>query len=425
MRRCKESEQAEQNQKHDQTDQGLAKAWAGIKNVDRHAASIGHGENGAYHRPALAKPPGTCDDRCRGRHSSAGESGPITRTNLLLPDTPPFMSDLIGSVANLTGYRDRDLIDSTFVSVLGDWLDPMRLNLYRCVGDGSDLRLLLQAGMAKGQGMVAADPSWTPLEALPQLSSRPQFEQAFAQDEPLLDLPLRDDDGPWLNLFAVWAGPRRFGIIELVSEQPLLPVQLRLVTGLLRIYRNQITLLDYSERDSLTGLLNRKTFDEQFLKCIEPTKDDWPLSWWLGVIDIDHFKRVNDNFGHLIGDEVLLLVARLLRSAFRQSEQLYRFGGEEFIVLLRAEHEGEAMLAFEFFREQLAGFKFPQVGTVTASVGFTRVRAMDNASSAVDRGDRAVYYAKNHGRNQVHSHEALLRSEELLEVDNCGEIELF
>ncbi|MDP2868302.1 GGDEF domain-containing protein [Methyloversatilis sp.] len=335
------------------------------------------------------------------------------------------MSDLIGSVANLTGYRDRDLIDSTFVSVLGDWLDPMRLNLYRCVGDGSDLRLLLQAAMAKGQGMVAADPSWTPLEALPQLLSRPQFEQAFAQDEPLLDLPLRDDDGPWLNLFAVWAGPRRFGIIELISEQPLLAVQLRLVTGLLKIYRNQITLLDYSERDSLTGLLNRKTFDEQFLKCIEPTKDDRPLSWWLGVIDIDHFKQVNDNFGHLIGDEVLLLVARLLRSAFRQSEQLYRFGGEEFIVLLRAEHEGEAMLAFEFFREQLAGFNFPRVGTVTASVGFTRVRAMDNASSAVDRGDRAVYHAKKHGRNQVHSHEALLRSDELLEVDNCGEIELF
>jgi diguanylate cyclase (GGDEF)-like protein len=274
------------------------------------------------------------------------------------------MSDLIGSVANLTGYRDRDLIDSTFVSVLGDWLDPLRLSLYRCVGDVSDLRLLLQAGMARGQGSVAADPSWTAIEALPALASRPHFEQAFAATDPLLDLPQNGSDGPWLNLFAVWAGSRRFGIIELVAEQPLLPVQLRLVDGLLKIYRNQITLLDYSERDSLTGLLNRKTFDEQFVKCIEPlpagrTAENTSTVWWLGVIDIDHFKRVNDTFGHLIGDEVLLLVARLLRSSFRHTEQLYRFGGEEFIVLLRAEHEGEARLAFEFFRKQLSSFRLP------------------------------------------------------------------
>jgi diguanylate cyclase (GGDEF)-like protein len=340
------------------------------------------------------------------------------------------MSDLIGSVANLTGYRDRDLIDSTFVSVLSDWLDPVRLSLFRCIGDVADLRLLLQASMQRGAGMVAGDPSWTPMEALPALADRPQFEQAFASDEPLLDLPQNGTEGPWLNLFAVWAGSRRFGIIELLSEQPLLPVQLRLVDGLLKIYRNQISLLDYSERDSLTGLLNRKTFDEQFIKCMDPVPagvsapGSWP-NWWLGAIDIDHFKRVNDNFGHLIGDEVLLLVARLLRSSFRNSEHLYRFGGEEFIVLLRAEHEDEAKLAFEFFRRQLSSFAFPQVGTVTASVGFTRLRPTDTASSAVDRADRAVYHAKNNGRNQVHSHESLLRNQLLTEVDNCGAIELF
>lgn len=340
------------------------------------------------------------------------------------------MSDLIGSVANLTGYRDRDLIDSTFVSVLGDWLDPIELNLYRCVGDASDLRLLLQAGMIKGSGMRAGDPSWTPLDALPALSARPQFDQAFGCDEPLLDLPMNGHDGPWLNLFPVWAGARRFGIIELISEQPLLPVQLRLVDGLLKIYRNQISLLDYSERDSLTGLLNRKTFDEQFLKCLDTMVDnrqgaEGSPTWWLGVIDVDHFKRVNDTFGHLIGDEVLLLVARILRTAFHHSEYLYRFGGEEFIVLLRAEHDDEAHLACDFFRQQLSAFAFPQVGHVTASVGFTRLRLMDNASGSVDRADRAVYHAKHSGRNQVHSYEALVKAGVLEEVNNSGEIELF
>lgn len=341
------------------------------------------------------------------------------------------MSDLIGSVANLTGYRDRDLIDSTFISVLGDWLDPVELNLHRCIGDAADLRLLLQVGLRKGGGMRPGDPSWTPLDTLPALASQPHFEKAFALDEPLLDLSRADDSSGWLNLFPVWAGTRRFGIIELVSERPLLPEQLRLVDGLLKIYRNQISLLDYSERDSLTGLLNRKTFDEHFLKCLDSitegsgTAEVHAGAWWLGVIDVDHFKRVNDNFGHLIGDEVLLLVARILRSGFRHSEYLYRFGGEEFIVLLRADDADEAHLAFDFFRRQLAAFEFPQVGTVTASVGFTRLRALDNAGSAVDRADRAVYHAKRNGRNQIHAYETLLSEGVLSEIDNSGAVELF
>ncbi len=120
--------------------------------------------------------------------------------------------------------------------------------------------------------------------------------------------------------------------------------------SILRIYRNFQGLLDYSERDTLTGLLNRKTFDESFLKAMAepcaaagagvagerpPGTAARARSYWLGVIDIDHFKRVNDNHGHLIGDEVLLLLARLMRSSFRFHDRLYRFGGEEFVVLMR------------------------------------------------------------------------------------------
>lgn len=131
-------------------------------------------------------------------------------------------------------------------------------------------------------------------------------------------------DGPWLNLFPVWADARRFGIIELISGQPLLPVQLRLVDGLLKIHRNQISLPDYSKRDGLTGQLNRKTFDERFLKCLGMVAGNGHAtecspSWWQGVIDVDHFKRVNDNFGHPIGEEELL-VARIPRTAFHHSE---------------------------------------------------------------------------------------------------------
>jgi GGDEF domain-containing protein len=130
------------------------------------------------------------------------------------------------------------------------------------------------------------------------------------------------------------------------------------VGSILRVYRNFQGLLDYSERDTLTGLLNRKTFDERFPAHRHPpappdaarraptaaaARGRCPaVRYWLGVIDIDHFKRVNDGFGHLIGDEVLLLLSRLMRSSFRFHDHLYRFGGEEFVALMRCNSATDA-----------------------------------------------------------------------------------
>jgi diguanylate cyclase (GGDEF)-like protein len=344
------------------------------------------------------------------------------------------MTDLIGSVVSLTGYRDRDLIDTTMVSVLADWLDPLAIRMYCCVGDPADLRLKLQAGHRRGGPALRADPPWTPLEALPTAADWPQHHHALISGVPLLDAIGEAADTPArLNLFPVWIGQQRFGLIEVLSERPLSAEQCRLVIGVLSIYRNQIGLLDYSEHDTLTGLLNRKTFDVQFSKCLARDEGrpaakgtaaaDCPR--WLGVIDIDHFKNVNDNFGHLIGDEVLLLVARILRSAFRHGDQLYRFGGEEFVVVLRAEERAHAVIAFERFRVQMEEFRFPQVGPVTASVGFTLLRPLDNASGAFDRADRAVYHAKQHGRNQVCCHETLVECGSLSDKVKIGDIELF
>ena len=88
-------------------------------------------------------------------------------------------------------------------------------------------------------------------------------------------------------------------------------------------------------------------------------------SYWLAVIDIDHFKRVNDLSGHLIGDEVLLLLARQMRVNFRFHDQLYRFGGEEFVVLMRCTNHADALAALERFRHQIEIHAFPQVGPIT------------------------------------------------------------
>jgi diguanylate cyclase (GGDEF)-like protein len=212
---------------------------------------------------------------------------------------------------------------------------------------------------------------------------------------------------------------------------------------MLRAYRNIIGLLDYSERDSLTGLLNRKTFDETFMRMadlIQHQADEDSLSldgcdgrrhWssgdpcYLAVIDIDHFKRVNDGYGHLVGDEVLLLVARLMNETLRQQDRLYRFGGEEFVVLMCCTQDGGARAALERLRRQVAAFAFPQVGSLTISAGFTRIDADDTPEQAFGRADKAVYAAKDGGRDQVRDFDELLAEGAVASAAPLGGVDFF
>lgn len=353
------------------------------------------------------------------------------------------MLDLLASIADLTALRERDRLDATVIGLLAERLQPAAVNLYACVGPVAAPRLLRLAWVLRGQAVRRGEPPWTPLESLPAINERPELRQALDAGAPLLGRPLPAPPmaaaEPLLrNVFPAGLGRRERGLLELVTERPLDDGQRRLVEGVLSLYRNQIALLDYGELDTLTGLLNRKTFDEEFGKCLleigpvpaagGPGDRRAPVpgrATWLGVIDIDHFKRVNDRHGHLIGDEVLLLVAGLLRAAFRHGDRLYRFGGEEFVVLLHADARECAAQAFERFRQALERHEFPQVGRVTASAGFTRVRSFDTANAAFDRADRAVYHAKESGRNRVCCHEALSGEGERETGSQGGEIELF
>ena len=188
------------------------------------------------------------------------------------------------------------------------------------------------------------------------------------------------------------------------------------------IYGHQVRLLDYGELDSLTRLLNRKTFEETFDRLVsapEQEESDAPFGErrahdenkapaWLCVIDVDHFKRVNDSFGHLFGDEVLLRMGELMRKTFRQGDRLFRFGGEEFVVILNAADEYLAASSFDRFRTSVEKHEFPQVGKVTCSIGFTAISGFDVPTDVVGRADEALYFAKRHGRNQVRCYERLV-----------------
>lgn len=238
--------------------------------------------------------------------------------------------------------------------------------------------------------------------------------------------PPRVEDGLHYGIISLQASELGQDPLQLGYQIPasLIDDRLAVLESLARIYGQQVKLIDYSELDTLTRLLNRKTFEEAFDRLLAPLEDEDVETLcgivdrrhsspsedpaWLCVIDIDHFKRINDSFGHLFGDEVLLRLGNLLRQTFRQSDRLFRFGGEEFVIILNAADQANASRVLNRLRELVVEHKFPQVGQVTCSIGFTQVTDTDIPTDAIGRADEALYYAKKNGRNQVWCFEQLL-----------------
>jgi diguanylate cyclase (GGDEF)-like protein len=223
-------------------------------------------------------------------------------------------------------------------------------------------------------------------------------------------------------------GPDR----SMLVEGKLNPETRETLEHLRGIYQNLVILHDAKERDVLTTLPNRQSLDARLMQvcqhyCDNPVVDKiHDKSSWIAILDIDHFKRINDNFGHLYGDEVLLVFSQIMGRKFRYNDFLFRFGGEEFVVVLNLSNQEAALAAFNRFREAVEAYTFPTVGKVTVSIGMTHVDNAAMPSMLLDRADKALYYAKEHGRNQVVLFE--LTPELIAEEhkhDDDGEIELF
>lgn len=152
--------------------------------------------------------------------------------------------------------------------------------------------------------------------------------------------------------------------------------------------------------DALTAAYNRRKLNELTLAELERVRRyGRPLS--LFILDIDHFKRVNDTYGHEAGDQVLVTLAGLLRAGIRATDSLARWGGEEFVVLSPGvTADGEAQLA-ERLRAAAAAHDHASVGTVTASFGVAEHSPGETPDELFARADRALYRAKDGGRNRV------------------------
>ncbi|AMK29692.1 diguanylate cyclase [Pseudomonas mosselii] len=169
------------------------------------------------------------------------------------------------------------------------------------------------------------------------------------------------------------------------------------------IKRHQDNAEALATLDSLTGLPNRRSFDLLAGQAlIEAQRDSAPLVALL--IDLDHFKTLNDTHGHLAGDEVLRQFANVLQGSLRQSDILCRWGGEEFIVLLREAEGRQAIEVAEKIRrrtEQLTFSHADQPLRLTVSIGLSALQRDDSLHSLLTRADHALYRAKQGGRNRV------------------------
>jgi diguanylate cyclase (GGDEF)-like protein len=331
---------------------------------------------------------------------------------------------LIQMVAETTMHRDRDELDIAIARLLFDFSGALRVALYRVIDDGGRLRAQRRVAL-NASGCEEGSEAQLPLAQLVALDQCPVWaECVLLQDVVHL---AEGVGGSVRTVFPLHDETSVLGLLEIDCAEGLRARETGFISALLKIVRNHIALLDYGERDTLTGLLNRKTFESTFGKLRRLcARDGVPGGGcWLGVADIDHFKSVNDLHGHLFGDEVLLLVSRLMRESFRGTDRLFRFGGEEFVVVLDAATADGAQAAFERLRETVAGYRFPQIGRVTISLGFTQMRPDDSPAAAVERADAALYFAKHHGRNQVQQHERLIADGRLAAKAMNAEVELF
>ncbi|ACI93125.1 diguanylate cyclase [Afipia carboxidovorans OM5] len=186
-------------------------------------------------------------------------------------------------------------------------------------------------------------------------------------------------------------------------------LEARLATSRLEIASLQDSLeaiRTESLTDPLTSLGNRKYFDRALESAVEhASHHDEPLS--LLMVDIDHFKSFNDNYGHLTGDQVLRLVALALKANIKGQDLTARYGGEEFVVILPNTSMRQALAVADNIRRAVMSKQLKKkstgeiLGRVTISAGVSTFRPGDDAPALIDRADACLYAAKRHGRNRV------------------------
>jgi diguanylate cyclase (GGDEF)-like protein len=188
--------------------------------------------------------------------------------------------------------------------------------------------------------------------------------------------------------------------IRLVFLVVILSIILVFIAVMLTRERFFRTVQFYAEHDPLTHALNRRSWSLISRREIQRA-NRYSLPLAIALIDYDRFKEVNDTFGHKTGDIVLIDSVSIMQTMIRDSDYFFRVGGEEFLVLMAQTKCEEAVVIAERLRSAVAANKFPKAGHVTISIGVAELAGSESIDNLYIRADKALYKAKNSGRNRI------------------------
>lgn len=332
---------------------------------------------------------------------------------------------ILESVIKITNQRDVDSLEYSLVATLAEMITFSEIGIYKLIDDGNQSYL-------EEVVKIKFDENRQPEKSI-EWTENSHIISRDTNIQKCLDsgLPIQFCDNNSLNrlIMPIICDKKVVAAINLNTTINLTPY-VKMLEGMIRIYENYLFILDESEKDKLTGLFNRRTFDKkldrllqiqrnQQVRLIESQSDKEKRSLkphsetWLAMIDIDDFKKVNDTHGHVFGDAVLLLLAHKMKLCFRQADYLFRFGGEEFVVILEPHPKEQAYITLDRFRAAIAEHNFPLVGQVTVSIGYAQITETDYPPAILDSADKALYYAKTHGKNTIYNYETLVSDQSI------------
>ena len=314
---------------------------------------------------------------------------------------------MIADIVALTSCDSIEKLDHILFQIFTTHFGEANFMFYKNIGDGSSLFTRVESS---GFGHIVHPLSMDEINSLIEIYD----------DEPhKISMPSAQD-ATQINSILVIFKP----IDEAAHTALMLLVQ---------AYGNLQLTLNRAQLDGLTQLNNRRMFDTlmpRMLSQLQVSDERRQMrlheqSHCLMMFDIDHFKKVNDTFGHLYGDEVLLFVSQIMRACFRGDDLLFRYGGEEFIVFLKEIPIDAAYASAERFLQKVSNFVFPQVGHISVTIGMTFVDGNCSLHALTEQADKALYYGKQNGRNQFNSYQQLIDDGLIQASEQGDDIELF
>lgn len=342
---------------------------------------------------------------------------------------------ILQSVVDITKQRDLDSMESSLLSTLAELLPIVDISIVKSLEDNNitcaEEVISLSINPAKKDPYI-----WTADSKI--ILTDEYFNQCLASSTITTH---HDENGLYRYFFPVCEDSHTIGCLYISSLEDL-SEHINLIEGFAKVYENYMVIFNKSERDKLTGLFNRRTFDNKLSRLFKlqhcqsqqnianpeaPTRrrEDENSSVWLVIADIDFFKKINDNYGHVYGDEVILTISQIMKSCFRTSDLLFRVGGEEFVILLGSAPKDVAEALIQRFLKTVKEHVFSEIGTVTISAGYTKISDKDYPPAILECADKALYYAKEHGRDCSYYYEDLVEQGKITLPKKAGSVNLF